>query len=111
MKEKRENVSTRVKEMRTKFKEKRQELRVKFRTAISKNKKVEARLNKIGNARLEKLLPVIDRLITKTENNTRLTEERINVKIATYNALRDIIDTRLGNAMDDVENTVDSILK
>ena len=111
MKEKMEKVSKRVKEMRIKFKEKRQELRVKFKTAIEKNKRVQSRLEKIGNDKLEKLLPAIDRLIEKTENNTRISEEKINQKIATYNALKDIINQRLNNTSNDLENTVNEILK
>ena len=101
MKEKRKEL--RVNEVR-------QKLRVKYRLAISKNKKVQERIAKISNDRLEKLLPVIDRLIKKVENNTRLSEEKINKKVATYNALKDIINDKLNNTFNDLEKTVNEIL-
>jgi len=104
-------ISERVKQNRTKFREKRMELKVKFKAWLLKNKRVASRIAKISDDKLQKLLPAIDRLIEKVENNTKLTDEQINKKIATYSALKDILLERLNNTTTELENTVESLVK
>ena len=111
MKEKMEKVSKRVKDMREKNKEKREELRVKVKAKLHDNEKLKERLDQISNDKLEKLLPVIDRLILKVENNTRLSDDTVNARVATYNALKDVINEKLESTTTELENTVESLVK
>ena len=94
---KRNEITDRIKVKRLKYKERRSQLRSKFKEAISKNQKIRSKINVIKTDWLKRLLTLIDSLVLKTEWNTKLSDEVINTRTSTYNALRDIITDKLAS--------------
>lgn len=94
-------------EKREEFKNKRFEMKMKYKKVFAE--KLQSRLDKISDAKLEKVLVKIDTAKSKVESNTRMSEDKKERLFAQLDALKDLINEKLDKTPDDIN--VDELLK
>jgi predicted transcriptional regulator len=79
--------------MRNKYKEKRFEMRMKYKKAFAA--KLESRLDKIPTEKLEKVIKVIDSKLKKIESNSKLSATKKERLLSVYEAIKELIEEKL----------------
>ena len=104
------------KALREEMMKKREEFRIKRWEMVEKYKtifinKLGNRIKRISTSKLKKILPKIDQITKKIENNKRLTKERKDRIINQLQALKEIIEDRLAEVEDtQIDTSVEAIL-
>lgn len=97
------------KEIRQDFKQQREDLRVKYKEQFTKA--VWSRLDKMDQTKLQTVLTRIDAAIAKVEANTNLSQTNKDKLLAQLNALKDLINEKLGNTSTEDSIDVDALLQ
>jgi hypothetical protein len=79
--------------MRNKYKEKRFEMRMKYKKAFAT--KLKSRLDKIPTAKLEKIVTSISSKLKKIETNVKLSDAKKEKLVAVYGAIKELIEEKL----------------
>lgn len=95
------------KSLNSEYKVEREELRKKYKKSFQK--RVENKLEKISEAKLEKIIVKIWDIIEKVENNSNYTEEQKDILISQLMALSDLVNEELWNK--DLKIDIDEILE
>lgn len=97
------------KEIRQDFRQQRQDLRVKYREQFTKA--LGSRLDKMNEDKLNIVITRIDSAIAKVESNTKLTQTNKDKLLAQLDALKDLINEKLGNTSAEEAIDVDALLQ
>jgi len=77
----------------------RDELRMKYKQELAK--KLGNRLDKISDEKLERIVKIIDSKVAQFETNDKLSDSKKEKIIAIYEALKELIEERLGKISED----------